>query len=521
MLKLKITLLLLCAVLLLGACAGPGSNINDDTLTVAIGTSPTSLDGDIVTTQIVNNIMSHVYEGLFEFNSSYEPVPQLAESYEMLDGDRTYSITLRKGVKFHNGKEMKSEDVVASFERWLTLNGAGQSMAAYLDKYSDDGDYKINITFKEPYAPFLQTISANVSNQKLMIRPKELCEAFSAEPLLEHIGTGPYRLEEYKPDQYIMLKKYDGYLATDDETSGLAGARVAYTEHLKFVIVPELAVRVAGVQSGEYHFAEDISTDQYPVLSEDSRVKTYITSPNYQLLLIFNQGGEVFSNLKTRMAVAVGLNLEELAGLGIGSEEFWHLNPCLFTEESQWYDDTAGKGVYNSGDLDKAKQLLVESGYDGTPVVILDQKSNTVYVQTATALKSQLEAIGFNVDLQLLDDATVVDKRKDVELWDITVNSFVAPDPDPQVYSAWMGTNKWIGNWDDEQSREVDEIFDRMLVTVEQNERYEIVCQWYDKFYETIPYVKVVDYDGLYISISGLNGYANYTTPYFWNVKIG
>ena len=456
----------------------------------------------------------------FEFNSSYEAVPHLAESYEMLDEGRTYSITLRQGIKFHNGKEMKSEDVIASLERWLRLNGTGQSVAQYLDKYSAEGDYKVNITFVEPYAPFLQMISANVSNQKLMIRPKELCEKYSDSIMTEHIGTGPYRLEEYKPDQYILLKKYEEYLPAPGESSGLAGARNAIVERLKYVIVPELAVRVAGVQSGEYHFAMDISSDQYPVLSKDSRIQTYITSPNYQLLLIFNQGGKIFRDVKARMAVAVGVDVEELASLGVGSKEFWHLNPCLFAKTSQWYDETAGEGVYNQKDLDRAKQLLSESSYNGSTVIIMNQRSNTVYVQTATALKSQLEAIGFNVELELLDDATVVEKRKNTEGWDIIVNSFIAPDPDPQVYGAWMGTNKWIGHWDDEQSRQMDEIFDRMLTTVDQSERYDIVCEWYDKFYETIPYVKLVDYDGLYISTKGLTGYQNYTTPFFWNVKL-
>ena len=101
------------------------------------------------------------------------------------------------------------------------------------------------------------------------------------------------------------------------------------------------------------------------------------------------------------------------------------------------------------------------------------------------------------------------------------MNSFKAPDPDPQVYGAWMGTNKWIGNWDDTYSREMDEIFERMLTTVDQAERYKIVQEWYAKFYETVPYVKVVDYDGLYIASQTLKDYSNFTTPYFWNVWLG
>ena len=363
-------------------------------------------------------------------------------------------------------------------------------------------------------------ISANVSNQKLMIRPAELCREYSDQILTKHTGTGPYEFVEFKPDQYVLLKKYENYMASDAPSSGLSGARTAYTQYLKYVISPEQAVRIAGVQSGEYQFATDISSDQYTVLSGDNRVQTYITSPNYQLLLILNQGGEVLGDVRARMAIADGLDMEELAGLGVGSGDFWHLNACLFAPGSQWHDPAAGDGIYNTHNLELAQQLLADSGYDGTPLIILNQKSNTIYAQTATALQGQLESIGFTVDLQLLDDATVVDKRKTVDGWDIHVNTFYAPDPDPQVYGAWMGTNKWIGNWDDAQSHEMDEIFDRMLVAVDPVKRYDIVGEWYEKFYETIPYVKIVDFDGLYISAAALEGYANYTTPFFWNVKL-
>ena len=489
-------------------------------LIVAIPASPACLDSDLITTQNVNDVMSHVYEGLFEFNAQYEATPHLAESYEVLDGGRTYSITLRKGVKFHDGSEMTSADVIASFERWLSMNAAGKNLAPFLDNYAAASDYLVNITFTEPYAPFLQTISANVANQKLVIRPKSLCEAYPDSELGKHIGTGPYTFVEFLPNQHILLNKYGDYTPNNNSPSGMTGKRTAETDQLKYVIVPEQAVRIAGVQSGEYHFAMEIPSDQYTQLSKDDRVQTFIISPNNQLLLIINQGGKNLYDIKARQAVSVGLDMEELAGIAIGNKDFWNLNPSLFAQGTPWYDPNAGAGIYNTANLERAKQLLSESSYDGSPVVILNQRENLVYAQTAIALKTQLEAIGFNVDLQLLDEATVVEKRGQKDAWDIHVNVFRAPDPDPQVYGAWMGTNKWIGNWDDEYSVKMDEIFNRMIKEVDQAARYEIVREWYAYFYETVPYVKVVDYNGLIIASPLATGYAAYTTPFFWNVSL-
>lgn len=527
-------LILICGLIILMALAlvgcgkdDPGTNestnqepISGGNIVVAVPILPANLDSDSITPQLVNDMMNHVYEGLFETNANYEPVAHLAEGYEMSNDNKTYIVRIRQGVKFHNNKEMTSADVLASFDRWLNRNSNGQNLKTHLDNYSANGDYELQFTFKEPYAPFLATISANVANQKLVIRPKELVEKYMDDVMMEHIGTGPYEFKEFAPDQYVKLSRFENYTSLEEASSGLAGERIAYADEIQFQFAPEQAVRIAGVQNGQYHFAWEIPSDQYPVLSKDNNIQSYITSPNYQMFLILNQGGKSLKDIKTRQAIAYGLDMEQLAMLTVGDPEFWHLNGSLFPEASPWYDQDAGSGVYNIHDLAKAKASLDQSSYDGKPLVILNQKESFIYSQGAIALKDQLEKIGFNVDLQLLDSATVVEKRSQVDGWDIHINTFKAPDPDPQVYGSWMGTNKWIGNWDDEYSRQMDEIFANMIKETDQELRYAIVQQWYDKFYETIPYVKVVDYDGLYIASKNLQGYSNYTTPYYWNAWV-
>ena len=121
-----ISAVLLVAVLFAAGCSGQpkeqqaaqptpadnGEPTAGGKVVVAISNSPSCLDGDSVTTQEVNDIMNHVYEGLFEFNANYEPMPQLAESYTLTNEDKTYDIKLRECVRFHNGDEMKAEDVL-------------------------------------------------------------------------------------------------------------------------------------------------------------------------------------------------------------------------------------------------------------------------------------------------------------------------------------------------------------------------------------------------------------------------
>ena len=508
--------MLFSLTILMAACTG---DADESELNVAIHSSPASLDSDLFTTQLINDIMSHVYESLFEFNERYEAIPHLAESYEIIDDGRTYAVTLRRGVRFHDGSEMTSADVVASFRRWLTMNNAGRNMADFIESFTAVGDYQVNFTFYEPHAPFLQIIAANFANQKFFIRPQWLVEAYPDTELQQHVGTGPFQLEEFLQDQHVLLRRFEDYVPNPGVASGMSGRRTAEVDWLRFVVVPEQAVRIAGIQSDQFQFAFEIPSDQYPLLAADDRVQTFIISPSRQLYLVLNMGGDILSDKKVRQAIAIGLDKEELAGIAIGSSDFWSLNPSHFGPASPWHVPNAGAGIYNAADVERARQLLAESSYDGSPIVILNQRENMLFSQTAIALHSQLENIGFAVDLQLLDEATVVERRGQRENWDIHASAFFPPIPDPQFYGSWMGTNRWLGNWNDEYSLMMDEIFERMLREVDLQARQAIVEEWHDFYYLTVPFVKIVDFDILIIASSTPTGFASYSSPFFWNVR--
>lgn len=237
-------------------------------------------------------------------------------------------------------------------------------------------------------------------------------------------------------------------------------------------------------------------------------------------MLTFNCGAAPFNDINARKAVAIGLDLEELGTAQIGDEKFWKLDGCLFDKSTVWYDENAGKDIYAKNDLDLAKEYLEKSNYNGEPIVIVQGKDDTVESQGAEDLKSQLEKIGFNVEVELYDRATVMEKRSQKEGWAIHLTYFSVWNADPQVWSAWVGTNGWITNWDDEDSKKMDDIFARMLVELDEDARYEIVQEWYDAFWKYVPYVKTIDYSRMNATNAKLQGYANYCQPFFWNTWV-
>lgn len=487
------------------------------TINCAISTTVAHLDTDLTTDSYMGMIMSHVYEGLFEIDSSYNPTPYLVESYTVENDGLEYYFKLREGVKFHNGKEMTSEDVYASMNRWLTVNGGGTRVAPYIDEVEVLGDYEIAVYFNTPYAPFLSFMSSIVANQKLVVRPSEIIEQYGEEVIEEHVGTGPYTLAEYAPDQYVRLARFDDYSVHPGPSFAYSGTKHAYADEVIFWMVPEQSVRVAGVQSGEYHFSELVPKEQLSQFETDPNVVPQIIDPFRQSFIIINMGYPPFDNIYARQALRHSFDMEEQSLAMVGDPDFWYLEGSLFIPGNRWHVPNAGEGKYNAYDPDKAKELLEMAGYDGTPIIILNGNDNPIERGGALAAQEQLERVGFNVEVELYDRATVVEQRSRVDGWNLHFSQFTTPDPDPIVYGAWMGTDKWIGNWDDEDSAKMDDLFERMAVEVDFDKRYEIVKEWHDAFYEYVPYVKVNFFNELAVSHISLKGYEPFPYHVFFN----
>ena len=136
-------------------------------LRYAVIDSPPTLDQHAVTSDLSTTIAQHWSEGLYAYNAKYEPAPLLAKSDEVQDGGKLVIIQLREGVPFHNGKEMTSEDVVASLKRWGEHGVRGPIVFKHVDRLEAAGKYTVKIYFKEVFSPWkslFACINASSSN---------------------------------------------------------------------------------------------------------------------------------------------------------------------------------------------------------------------------------------------------------------------------------------------------------------------------------------------------------------------
>src|SRR5262249_6317953 len=280
-------------------------------LPVANLAQPPSLDAHWTTASITEMLTNHIYEGLYSLDSSNRPIPMLAESHTVSKDGLVYTFKLRQGVKFHNGKEMTSEDVVASLARWSKQSIYGKALFAQVADWKALDKYTVEMKLKEKSAIVL--ISLAVPNNFGAIYPKEIAEKFPPEmKATEYIGTGPFKLAEWKPDQYIRMVRFDEYKSRNEKPNGYGGGKTAYLDEIRWQPVPEVATRVAQVETGELDFDDDLNLDAYDRLKANPNLRPVVSKPYYWLVAVLNKKEGLMTNQKLRQAWQAAVDIEPI-----------------------------------------------------------------------------------------------------------------------------------------------------------------------------------------------------------------
>ena len=477
-------------------------------LRAAIIGEPPSLDLHWTTATITQQVTWHFYELLFTLDAALQPVPHLAEGHEVLDGAKRYVIRLRKGVKFHNGKEMTAADVVASLQRWGRLATPGKQVFKTVEAVEAKDPATVEIRLREP-SGILAMALANPNNGAA-IYPKEVIEATGDGPLKQFIGTGPFKFVEHRTDRYIRLARFDGYAARSEPPNGYAGRRTVYVDELLFIPVSDVAVRLAGVETGEYHFGQDIKADQYERIKAMPGVEPSIVKPYGWGTAVFNKKEGLFTDVRLRRAFLAALDMEPILAAGWGHKDFYRLDPGLTYREQVWHS-TVGGDQYNQKNPEKARRLLKEAGYQGQPVRWITTREYEWMYKNALVAKPQLEAAGFKVDLQVLDWATLVQRRNKPELYDVFSTGFgfvLEPSLATAVQCNWPGW--WC-------TPEKEQLLQGIARETDFKKRYAMWEKVQALYWDEVPSIKFGDYFALDVKRKELKGFRTAVHFFFWN----
>ncbi|MEH7254874.1 ABC transporter substrate-binding protein, partial [Neobacillus niacini] len=373
--KLLFSILLLILSLTIAACSSDTSSKEDKTsekpsgekediqggeLRVALSAQPNTLDQQIDSNIYTRDVGRLIFETLVTPDENYKPQPMLAESVNVSDDSKVYTFKLRKGILFHNGKEMKADDVVASMNRWMEKSPlAGSVFIGSTFEIKDD--YNVVLTLAKPSALALDIMAS--PKQAAAIMPKEIIESATAKGVTEYIGTGPFKLVEWKQDQFIHFAKNKDYVPLDSKPSGLAGKKEVFVEELYLDIVTDPSTRLSGLQTEQYDIAYNIGYTDFNQVKNSSNMRPFLDAGG-ELTYWYNSIQGIASNPKFREAVNAALDVNEIMKAAFSEEEFFSLYSSYMNKNIKNWTSEVGSKYYNQSDPEKAKKLLKDSGYN-------------------------------------------------------------------------------------------------------------------------------------------------------------
>ena len=485
------------------------------TLRYATVGEPPSLDQHVVTSDLATTIAHHIFEGLYAFNAANSPVGLLAAGETTSEDGKTITIALREGVMFHNGQEMTSADVVASLERWGAHGSRGGLLFANVESVEATGPYEVTIKLSQPFGPWKNLMA--FINGGPAIYPESIVKDAGAEPIApeDYIGTGPYMFGEWEANRHVELVRFDGYASPDGPADGYVGTRAAEFDALRFIPVPDVGTRVAGLKAGDYDYAESIPGDLYADLDADPAVSTILNGgPIFGLVFMNSKAGPLSDNFALRRAIQTALDKTPALQVAIGPEGLWRANGSFLPDGNVWYT-ASGAEHFSQGNADLARTMAEDAGYAGEPIKFMVSTNYAFHYDKAIVYTKQLAHAGFNIDLQVYDWATLIEKRAQPDQWDLffTHHGFV---PDPILISV-MNDN-YPGWWSTPEKAALKAKFTASSDPVE---RQAIWAEIQALIYEQVPTMKTGDvytYNIASPQLAGL-GEATLIWPHFWNVS--
>lgn len=431
-------------------------NKNDKSqiLKYGVDADATGLDPHIVPASASVRIFRQMYDTLIDVDENMNFIPRLADSWIQPD-DVTYEFTLKEGVKFHNGRELKAEDVKYSFERILDPNtGAiGQSYYNCIESIEVLDDYTIKFTLSEPFAPFM----GNLTSLYGAIVAKEVVEE-NGDLMQVACGTGPFKLSEWVPDNKIILVKNEDYFIKGEPT----------LDSIEYYVMSDESSRIAALRTGKVHMIK-LPATSIPLVEGNPDIDIMSYQSNDYSYLGFNLDLDKFKDVRVRQAISYAINREEIIDLVYDGEAV--VSGLVPEAMGRWSIDYKNENLYNQN-IEKAKQLMVEAGY---PDGFTTKMSVGLYSDIRSigeVLKNQLEKIGIIAEIENLESGQYVDAWTNRTHEMMVGRNGAGTDPNRSVaffFSTTGSANVWGYS-----NEEVDKLCQEGVITIDETRREEI-----------------------------------------------
>ncbi|MFQ3662381.1 MAG: ABC transporter substrate-binding protein [Chloroflexaceae bacterium] len=448
-----------------------------------------------------SNVLDTVYDRLTRpgLNWTDPPRPALAESWEISADGLTYTFKLRPGVKFHDGTELNADAVVRSLTRMVNSNDPSYVEGMYMNAEYGQANWE-RITALDPMTVELVLKSPDAAQLYRLFHPAAAIMSVKAMDELrtgvgtQPVGAGPFRLERFVPGQEAVLVAFDDYWD---------GGRPPLDRVIIRAYSDEGAM-LAAMEAGEVNFAPYPPSAAIERLRNDSRFVVEAGPPIVTIFLAANRRQAPLDNRDIRLAINYAIDREAIIeGVFYGLGEL----PATLVSPAEPGFDPAGREISRK-DQDKAREHIAKSGLSTPIPITLSYEANRFWPLMAELVKSDLEAVGFQVTLDRLEAGAFSTKVfSGLAQINLGQRSLWVPDPDNKVrlLHSSQGTAQFETGvagtpWGDE----MDKLIDEARSESDQARRIELYKIIQQKILEEMPYITLAYYNKPYVVARGV-----------------
>ena len=497
---------------------------NSHALRFVTSTGPVQLD-PLATTIYPTLILGlQIFESLYSVDEHFRPRPQMAAGHVIEDEGKRWVIRLRDGLRFHDGDPVLARDCVASINRWMKRDGSGRTLALRLEALEAPDDRTVVFRLTRPF-PQLPFVLGKVAPNLLTIMPARLAAPDSNQQVTELVGSGPYRFvaNEFSANSLVVLTRFEAYRPRDEPPSGTAGGRIARMERIEWRTIPEPATQAGALLTGEVDWIASPIPDIIPRLRQ---------SPDITVGVIDHFGSSPWirpnhvagptANIAIRRAIMAALDGKEIMTAVTGEPGTITAPIGVFTPGSP-FESMAGLERLGPRPPAEIRRMLKEAGYANERLVLLHQADLSTHHAMLQVIAKRLTEVGFNVDDQVMDLATMVVRRNNREAldkggWSLFFNIASGADLVSPLSNAGLrtGAAAFFG-WPDNPLME--ELRERWLDSADGAEQKRLTAAMQETALAEVLYVPLGHYVLNSAWRSNVSGILKMNQPIMWNVS--
>lgn len=437
-----------------------------------------------------------IYDTLFSTDADYQVQPQMVDTFSVSDDGRTYTFTLRDGLKWHDGAPVTAADCIASLDRWMQKDTLGGVLKSHLDRFEKVDDRTFKMVLKQPWGLTLAALG-KVSSYVPFMMPERLAKTPADKANTEAIGSGPYmmKMDEWVPGSKIVYVKNPAYVPRKEPPSMMAGGKIAGVDRIERIVIPDDVSAVNALIAGEIDYIEAVPPDLMALLEGNPDV---VMGARGQLgnsaQIVLNHLQPPLDNPKIRHAVQYAIGQKEIMQAFNGDHtDLYQVCPSLLFCGGPYASDVNSERAM-AHDPEKAKALLKEAGYDGTPLVVMHPTDQKWQDDVVTVAVQQLREAGFTVDDRPIDVATMFSwrtKKDPVSAggWHIFNTGWSGVDlmsPATNVFMTGACDKAWFGWACDEEMQKLRAEF---FTVQTEEERKDVANKLQARAQDVVPYV--------------------------------